>query len=234
MRPPSSRLALTALALLAAASAQAEDGCYFQTSYYRTNALALHWIVDSGAIPEYHAWGVDKVTGTDHFNRGSGFSLEFGYTLGAWRASLEYNHTAFYDGYFDDSQGHTGPYSARQRYQIGLLNVYRDIRLNRHLSLYLGAGAGAGRSDHHLDNGTDQTDGNYGLFAYQFRGGVALQLIEHWSLTAGLRFLHVEGGANTITFPKANFPFLQTINTTSLTVGDAWVRSYEIGLRHSF
>ncbi len=232
MRP--FRHGLLATTALLAAGALRADGCYFQTGYFRTNAPTLHWVVDSGAIPEFAAWGVNKVTGADHFDRGHGFSLEFGYTRGPWRASIEYNHTDIYNGYFDDSQGHTGPYSAHQRYQAGLLNAYRDLRLCEQLSLFAGAGAGFGRSIHHLDNGTDHTDGSYSLFTYQFRGGVSVKLTEQWSFTAGLRFMHVEGGDNIITFPRENFPFLQSVNTTTLTVSDAWIRSYEIGLRHSF
>jgi opacity protein-like surface antigen len=227
------RLLLAATATLAAVSARA-DGYYLQSSLFRTNALAFKWVVNSGAIPEFAAFGVNRVTGTDHFNHGSGVSGEFGYACGPWRASLEYSHTDISDGFFDDSQGHAGPYLARQRYRFGLLNGYRDFRLLDQVSLFTGAGVGSGRLDHHLDTGVDRTDGSYGLFAYQFRGGLNVTLAERWSFTVALRFLHVDGGVNTITFPKSNFPFLQSVNTTTLTVDDAWIRSYEIGLRHTF
>ena len=232
--PPKRHLLLAVAAAMLAATSAWADGYYLQSSLFRTNALTVNWVVNSGAIPEYAAWGVNKVTGTNHFNHGSGVSLEFGYAHGPWRASLECSQTDISDGYFDDSQGDVGPYSARQRYRLAMLNAYRDFRLWDRVSLFAGAGMGHGWSTLHLDNGTDHTDGSYGLFAYQFRGGVTVALAERWSFVVALRCLHVAGGVNTITFPKANFPFLQTVNTTTFTVDDAWIRSYEIGLRYTF
>ena len=233
MTSPRRLLMAAAISTIVAVSARA-DGYYLQSSLFRTNALSYKWVVNSGAIPEYAAWGVNKVTGSDHFDRGFGVSGEFGYASGPWRASLELSQTDISDGFFEDSQGDSGPYHARQRYRLGLLNVYRDFRVLDRVALFAGGGAGPGRSGIHLDNGTDHTDGSYGFFAYQFRAGVNIALDAHWSFNVALRFLHVAGGVDTITFPKANFPFLQTVNTTTFTVDDAWVRCYEIGLRRSF
>lgn len=76
-----------------------------------------------------------------------------------------------------------------------MANVWRDVQVADHLSVYAGGGLGVGGYAHDADASGPETANRVTAFGWQAGGGVAYAVTERLTLDIGGRFYGLEGGA---------------------------------------
>jgi opacity protein-like surface antigen len=75
-----------------------------------------------------------------------------------------------------------------------MANVWRDVSVAEHLSLYAGGGVGVGGYTHDPDAAGPETAGRLTAFGWQAGGGVAYAVTDRLTLDAGCRLYGLEAG----------------------------------------
>lgn len=135
------------------------------------------------------SWHSDTDFGTTCAEHEIGISAHasIGYIIERWRLELEgtflrhSNDKVTIGGAATDNSGHS-------KEKALLFNIFYNIPLDIQscypLTVYLGSGAGIGRSEVAVE-GSCSADN---VFAWQFITGITCDITEHWALTFGYRF----------------------------------------------
>lgn len=149
------------------------------------------YVAASGSVSWHNKTILSNFADVRH-KTGYGGNASIGFLFDSvWRLELE-GVFRFYDNnsvhnrittFTKNNHGHL-------REIAGIVNLIYDIPISNCLDLYMGAGAGLGQS--HLRQ-VDQSSPPFGesdnlKFAYQFLGGLALDLNYCWALTLGYRY----------------------------------------------